>query len=365
MDRYGRQTILPSFGPGGQEKLSKSRVLVIGAGGLGSPASLYLAAAGVGHLTLVDPDTVDLTNLHRQILYKEVDIGNPKSVTARKALRALNQDIEIQAEAKWFDEDSAPRLTEGHDLIVDCSDNFDTRIIASRMSLRFRLPLIQASVAKFEGQLSVFSGGGAPCYRCLFPVFPVAQNCAEGGVLGALPGIMGSYQALEGIRILTGFGQPSFGTIQKFDALSNRWTKLHISAKPGCEFCSPPGRRDLEIEKASKQNMSNASETDIQIQPSEVARRLAEGEPVLLLDVREPEERVIANLGGEFIPLGELTSRVESLDPSAEWIVYCHHGVRSLQAAVFLRQSGYTRACSMRGGIDRWSLEIDPEIPRY
>lgn len=353
-DRYSRQLCLPDWGPEGQLALERATALVIGAGGLGSPAALYLTAAGVGNIRILDPDDLELSNLPRQTLFETGGVGAPKALLAKARLTSMNPEIEITAAKTRFDASEANHWTEGCDVILDCSDNFDSRRLANEVSLIKKIPLVTASVLRFEGQIASFDGLGGPCYQCVYPHPPKAPNCAEAGVLGPVAGILGTYQALEALRVLAPFGESSYGKLSRFEALLNRWSMVRVTADPDCPACRG-------IKKEREKTKMAEPDLPLQISPRETKERAAE---IFLLDVREPEERAFAHVGGMHIPLGELTQRVGEL-PEREIVVYCHHGVRSLQAAAFLRQAGFAQARSMSGGIDRWSLEIDTKIPRY
>lgn len=358
-ERYQRQTLLPEFGLDGQERLRESSVFVIGSGGLGNPALLYLAAAGVGHLRVAEPDRVEISNLQRQILYRDRDQGEPKAQRTRQYLQELNPEIEIEVTDEPFREANGESLARGTQILIDASDNFATRKIANQISLRHRIPLVQGSLFRWEGQIAVFSGAGGPCYECLFPELPERPNCAEAGVLGALAGIVGSYQAFEALRILVGFGRSSFGQLIRFHGLTNQWRRLTIAAEPECPRCAEVASRHQERE------MFFRSRSESQLTPKEVVELIKSDPQVTLLDVREPSERALASLGGLFIPLGELKLRWEELPKDRPIIVYCHHGVRSLQAVGMLKHAGLTDVRNLKGGIDLWSLEVDPQVPRY
>lgn len=356
LNRYQRQMILPEFGFEGQKRLAEASVLIVGAGGLGSPVAMYLAAAGLGRIVLCDSDRVDITNLHRQILYSENDEGKPKAKVAEDRLRQLNPQVEVESFEMKFEATTASTLVSGHHLLIDATDNFKARDLLNFYSLERRIPLVQASLLRFEGQIASFDGLGGPCYRCLYRELPTAPNCAEAGVLGPLVGIMGSYQALEAIKILAGFHEHRFGELLKFESLKNRWTKIQIEPDLECASCHG--------QKKERHHTPMTSTKDIQLSAKEVATLVETGQ-VELLDVREPSERAIAQIGGHFIPLGEITQRYQELDPNKALVVYCHHGVRSLQAVGFLRQMGYEKVRNLKGGIDRWSIEVDSAVARY
>ena len=364
--RYGRHLVIPEIGLEGQEKLRKSRVLLIGAGGLGSPAALYLAAAGVGTLGLVEFDRVEMTNLQRQILFGSSDIGRPKIEVARERLAEINPFTQVVAHAERFDLDNALALVGAYDLVVDGSDNFPTRYLVNDACVLSGRPDVWGAVFRFEGQVSVFAAPGGPCYRCLFPEPPPpgsVPNCAEAGVFGVLPGIIGSIQAAEAIRWITGAGEPLIGRLLLFDALPMRFREVKLAKNPDCPVCSEhPTQRGLIRYEESCEMPEESFEVDVH----ELARRRAAGEPIELLDVRLEREREIASIeGATWIPMAELGARWQELPGDRPLVVYCHTGSRSARATEFLRQRGLARAQNLRGGIEAWSREIDPEVPRY
>lgn len=362
-ERYSRQIRLPEIGVPGQLRLKESAVLVVGAGGLGSPASLHLAAAGVGRLAVIDSDRVEPSNLHRQILHSDAVIGAPKAISAAERLQALNPYVAIEPLPIRFLAANARALVRAHDLVVDASDNFATRYaIADACALEGK-PHVFGSVDRFGGQVTVFDPPRGPCYRCLFPEPPppeVFPSCSEAGVLGVVPGIVGTLQAAEALKLLLGLGQPLRGRLLRLDVRRVSFGTLEISHDPGCRLCGP----GADIDEVREMNDS-CRDVPIEISPRELKDRLSAPEPPLLLDVREPEEVEVARIGGKVLPLRELQSRVSEIPSGAKVVVLCHHGVRSLAAARWLRANGFPDAQSVAGGIDRWSREVDPGVPRY
>jgi len=368
--RYGRQMVMPELGPEGQERLRRGSVLLVGAGGLGSPAALYLAAAGVGRLGLVEFDRVDETNLHRQVLYGGADVGRPKMEAALERLRDLNAEIEVVPFAERFAAGNARRLVAGYDVVVDGSDNFATRYLVNDACVLEGKPSVFGAVLRFEGQLSVFWAEKGPCYRCLFPEPPPAglvPSCAEAGVLGVLPGVIGTLQAAEAIKLVSGIGEPLIGRLLLFDGLSGRFREVELRKASTCPVCSLE-RGEIELVEYAElcgEEVTTAEELPLAIDVAELAHRREAGEALLLVDVRTPMESSLARIeGATLIPLQELAARIDELPCDREVILHCHHGPRSDRAALYLRQQGY-RARSLQGGIDAWSLEVDSDVPRY
>jgi sulfur-carrier protein adenylyltransferase/sulfurtransferase len=387
--RYARHIVLDEVGEEGQRKLKAARVLIVGAGGLGSPASLYLAAAGVGTLGLVDFDVVDASNLQRQVLYGESDLGRPKLEAAAARLRDLNPHVRVATHAERLSSANALDIIGGYDMVVDGTDNFPTRYLVNDACVLLGKRNVYGSILKFDGQLSVFAGGDdAPCYRCLFRQPPppgLVPNCAEGGVLGALPGIIGSLQALEAIKLITGAGEPMIGRLLLFDGLKLRWRELRLRRNPDCPVCGDhPTVTELidydvfcGVTEPTDAPMPDAptpaAETDQEDTPDEIEvtqlkERLDRGDDLDLIDVREPFEWRIANLepyGARLIPMGELGDRVDELDPEREIVFYCRSGARSGDVVRHLRGQGYHRARNLVGGVLAWGAQIDPSFPRY
>src|SRR6516162_6391841 len=371
--RYNRHLIMPEVGMDGQLKLKAGKVLLIGTGGLGAPLGLYLTAAGVGNIGLVDFDVVDFTNLQRQVTFGTSDVGKPKTEAARARLSNLNPDVKITTYETKLTSENALDLFKDYDVIVDGTDNFPTRYLVNDACLLLGKPNVYGSIFRFEGQVTVFGMPDGPCYRCLYPEPPppgLVPSCAEGGVLGVLPGIVGSLQALETIKLILGSGDNLIGRLLLFDALGMRFRELKLRKNPKCpmcganrvitklidyyEFCGVRGEEELE--------------SDLQvpeITARELKQRLDQGDDLLILDVREPHEYQICNLKGHLIPLGELPRRVHELDSSREIVAHCRSGTRSARAVDFLRKAGFRKIYNLRGGILSWSTEVDPTVARY
>jgi molybdopterin/thiamine biosynthesis adenylyltransferase/rhodanese-related sulfurtransferase len=372
LERYSRQLALPQIGLAGQRKLARARVLVVGAGGLGSPALLYLASAGVGTIGLVDFDPVDVTNLHRQILYTDADVGGSKTGAASARVRAANPHVHVETYDTRLTSHNALEIAEDYDIIVDGTDNFATRYLVNDTAVLLGKTNVYASVLRFEGQASVFAAPDGPCYRCLFrdpPPPGLIPNCAEAGVLGVLPGILGSIQASETIKLITGAGSPLVGRLLLFDALAMRFRTMEVRRDPACPMCGTREIRELVDYEAWCGAAAPAGERPSavgEITPAELAERIARGDDFELLDVREPYEWAIARLpGARHIPLGTLPDVLHELDPARETIVYCKSGMRSMAAATQLAGAGFARVANLTGGISRWSAEVDSSVPRY
>ncbi|NOT33417.1 MAG: molybdopterin-synthase adenylyltransferase MoeB [Candidatus Eisenbacteria bacterium] len=369
--RYGRHLVLPEVGLEGQQRLKAARVLVVGAGGLGSPLALYLAAAGVGRIGLVDFDRVDLSNLQRQVLYDTRDVGRAKLAAASERLRALNPEIEVRAHEVRLASDNAFEILGDYDVVADGTDNFPTRYLVNDACVLLGKPNVHGSIFRFEGQVSVFDAARGPCYRCLFadpPPAGLVPSCAEGGVLGVLPGVIGVLQAIETVKLILGIGEPLIGRLLIFDALAMRFRELKLRKDPNCRLCgaNPTVRALIDYESFCGVGADAAGAGAEQLTVRELAGLRARGEAPELLDVREPFEIRVAHLeGARLIPLGGLAERVAELDRSRPWVVMCHHGTRSARAAEFLRAQGFTNVRNLTGGIDAWSLEVDPTVPRY
>jgi sulfur-carrier protein adenylyltransferase/sulfurtransferase len=369
---YSRHLILPEIGTLGQRKLKAAKVLMIGTGGLGSPLGLYLAAAGVGTLGLVDFDVVDESNLHRQVLFGRSAVGRSKTQAATDRLRDVNPHIQVIPYDTRLDSSNALELFKDYDVIVDGTDNFPTRYLVNDACVLLGKPNVYGSIFRFEGQVSVFWGAHGPCYRCLFPEPPppgLVPSCAEGGVLGVLPGIIGSLQANEVIKLIAGAGDPLIGRLVLFDALRLKFRELKLRKNPDCPICSdhPTQHGLIDYEQfCGIDPHADAVEAAFEISTPELKAWLDEGRRVTLLDVRNPQEWEINRLdGATLIPLPELQDRLGELDPADTIVTYCHHGPRSGRAVNFLRQMGFSRAINLAGGIDSWSLLVDPSVPRY
>lgn len=371
--RYLRQTILPGVGASGQEKLRQARVLVIGLGGLGSPVCLYLSAAGVGTLGLADHDTVEASNLHRQILHDNRSLGISKVESARDRLLIQNPDLRIERIPEGITPENALKVFSNYDLIVDGSDNFPTRYLVNDAAFLAGKPVIYGSIFQFEGQVSVFNPSrGTPCYRCLFPEMPepgTVPNCAEAGVFGALCGIVGSWQASETIKWILGLGEPLVGQMKIIDTLSARDRIVALKKDPDCPLCGTHPTLN-RVKSENYQFMCDPSPASgvlpLEISVAETAELLNGEQSLELLDVREAFERAICRIGNSrHIPTGEIQFKWDSLPRDRHLLVYCHHGMRSLFVARFLQEKGFRSVQSMHGGIDAWSREIDPSVPRY
>ena len=376
LQRYHRHLILPEVGEDGQRRLKSARVLLVGAGGLGSPAALYLAAAGVGHLGVVDADDVELSNLQRQVLHDTESVGRSKVDSAAMRLRAINPHVEVGTHRTRLTSANALALLDAYDVIVDGSDNFPTRYLINDACVLLAKPNVYGSVLRFEGQASVFSAGDGPCYRCLFREPPppgLVQSCAESGVLGVVPGLVGVVQAAEAIKLITGIGEPLVGRLLLVDGLRMRFRTIDVARDPECLAC---GTREITtlidydafcgVSPGSSATGWTSDTLDDEITPEALATRLAEGATPALLDVREPYEWAIARLPeARLVPLDTLPDVVHTLDPDQEVIVYCHHGMRSAAAVAWLREQGFEKARNLTGGIDRWSREVNPSTRRY
>jgi len=365
--RYSRQIMLPEIGAAGQARLSAARVLMVGAGGLGCPVLQYLAAAGVGHLTIVDPDTVARHNLHRQILFEEADVDRLKVEVAAEKLRGLNTGIEVMASSERFSTANARHLIEQSDLVIDGSDNFPTRYLVNDACVVVGRPLVSGSVFRFSGQVTVFNYpvGVGPTYRCLFPEPPPPEEvpgCGESGVVGVLPGLVGLVQATEVVKLLTGAGEVLAGRMLLIDALRATWRTVSFQRNDSIVQST---RILSEGAYAALGTCSRGREKMREITPTELKRRLDEGEQIHLIDVREPCEREIASIGGELIPLKELSASLDRVPREGTVVIYCRSGGRSGQAVLALERAGYTNLINLAGGVLRWADEVDPGMQKY
>jgi molybdopterin/thiamine biosynthesis adenylyltransferase/rhodanese-related sulfurtransferase len=369
--RYARHLTLPGVGPEGQARLKAARILLVGAGGLGSPAALYLAAAGVGTLGLVDFDVVDVSNLQRQILHGTAALGRPKVNSASERLADLNPDIRVVRFGERLTSANAREILAGFDIIVDGSDNFPTRYLVNDVCVWLGKPLIYGSIFRFEGQASVFDAAKGPCYRCLYAEPPpphLVPSCAEGGVLGVLPGVIGSLQALEAIKLVLGTGDTLLGRLLLFDALRLGFRELRLLKDPDCPVCGPRPSITEPIDYEAfcgfgGQDAAHEGEISVQELAALLQRRSAS---VQVLDVREPWEWEIARIPESvLVPLGHLADRLAEVEPRGEVVTVCHHGARSAQAGALLKAAGFGRVRSLAGGIDRWAQEIEPAMARY
>jgi len=367
--RFSRHLVLPEVGTEGQRRLKAARVLLVGAGGLGSPAALYLAAAGVGHLSIVDFDAVDVTNLQRQVLHGTKDVGRPKVESARDRLLDLNPHLSLALHRERFAAANALSLVSDHDLVVDGTDNFATRYLVNDACVLAGKPNVYASVFRFDGQASVFATRQGPCYRCLYPSPPPPgeiPSCAEGGVLGVLPGLLGTLQAAEAIKLVTGIGEPLVGRLLLVEALSMAFRTLRIRRDPLCPACGTREIREVRDEPAACAASPSLPGDVPEIAPADLAERLRRGDPITLLDVREVHEWEIARIpGARLVPLARLAEEMGSLDREGEVVVYCKGGARSQKAGRQLREAGFARVASLAGGILRYGTDVDPSLPRY
>jgi sulfur-carrier protein adenylyltransferase/sulfurtransferase len=371
--RYSRHLIMPEVGMEGQLKLKQARVLCIGAGGLGSPLALYLAAAGVGKLGLVDFDVVDYTNLQRQILHGTSDVGRSKLDSAAATIEEINPNVELARHETRLTSQNALDLFAGYDIVADGTDNFATRYLVNDACVLTGKPNVYGSIFRFEGQASIFATRDGPCYRCLYPEPPppgLVPSCAEGGVLGVLPGIVGAIQALETIKLIIGKGEPLIGRLLLFDALGLKFRELKLRKNPECPACGLHPTIDHLIDYEEfcgirGQEAPTVSEIP-EITPVELKQMMDEGRDFRLVDVREPHEFDICRIPGSvLIPLGDVPARMNELDSAQEIVVHCRSGARSARAVEFLRKAGFSRIHNLKGGILAWSDQVDPSVPKY
>ncbi len=371
--RYSRHLIMPEVGMEGQQKLKAARVLCIGAGGLGSPMALYLAAAGVGTLGIVDFDVVDYTNLQRQIIHSTADVGRKKLDSAAEKLQGINPFLNLRKFETKLTSDNALEIFREFDIIADGTDNFPTRYLVNDACVLTGKPNVYGSIFRFEGQASVFATKEGPCYRCLYPEPPppgLVPSCAEGGVLGILPGLVGVMQATEVIKLILGIGDPLIGRLLLIDSLGMKFRELKLRKNPECPVCGthPTITKLIDYNEfcGIRGEEKPVAETGIpEIQVEELKRRLDAGDDIFVLDVREPHEYQICNIGGHLIPLGDLPNRVNELDTSREIVAHCKMGGRSAKAVQFLRQSGFTKVRNLTGGITAWADRVDSKMPKY
>ena len=374
--RYSRHLIMPEVTLEGQKRLKAARVLCIGTGGLGSPIALYLAAAGVGRIGLVDFDVVDYSNLQRQILHGTEDVGRKKLNSAKDRIRDVNPNVQVDLHHALFTSDNARQIAEPYDIVIDGTDNFPTRYLSNDICVFLRKPNVYGSIFRFDGQCTVFAPHlGGPCYRCMFPEPPppgMVPTCAEGGVLGVLPGIIGVMQAIEAVKLIIGIGEPLLGRLVHFDALKMKFREFRLRRDPKCPVCSAnPTITDLiDYEQFCGVPQAAAAEAAQEAVPvigaQELKRKLDAREDFLLLDVREQYEHDIAHApGSKLIPLSELPSRMSELDSAQPIILLCKNGARSAQALRTLREAGFAKLANVSGGIDAWATEVDPSMPKY
>ena len=371
--RYSRHLIMPEVGLDGQMALKAARVLLVGAGGLGSPTAMYLAAAGVGTIGLVDADVVDLTNLQRQVIHGTEDIGRAKTASAAETIHSINPNVHVVRHDALLSSDNALGIIADYDLVVDGTDNFPTRYLVNDACVMLGKPNVYGSIYRFDGQSTVFAHADGPCYRCLFPEPPppgTVPSCAEGGVLGILPGVVGLIQATEAVKLILGRGESLVGRLLLYDALNMRFDEIEIRRDPACpvcgdqptvtelidyyEFCGLPGHG------------KSAPDDEDEIEPAEVSAMIERGDRFVLVDVREPHEHAINNIpGARLIPLPELAAHLSELDSADRIVVHCLSGQRSARACTFLRQAGFGKVRNLRGGIRAWIDQVDPSMPRY
>jgi sulfur-carrier protein adenylyltransferase/sulfurtransferase len=373
--RYSRHLIMPEVAMDGQKRLKAAKVLLIGAGGLGSPLGLYLAAAGIGHIGIVDFDVVDFSNLQRQVLHTTRDVGRRKLESAAEHLRAINPEIEVSTFETRITASNAFDLIEPYDVIIDGTDNFPTRYLVNDACVLLDKPNVYGSIFRFDGQASVFYPPQGPCYRCLYPEPPppgMVPSCAEGGVLGILPGVIGCIQATEAIKLILQKGATLIGRLLLYDALEMKFRELRVRRNPQCPLCGEnPTIRELidydqfcgiRGQEEGGQELGSQWETTVE----ELKARRDRGEDFVLLDVRNPEEWQICRISGaKLLPLGELPARIHELDSAHEMVVHCKSGIRSARAVAFLLQAGFRKVKNLRGGITEWARKIEPQMPTY
>jgi len=379
LTRYARHVILPDVGIDGQRRLKAAKVLCVGAGGLGSPAAMYLAAAGVGTIGIVDFDDVDASNLQRQILHDTVGTGRPKVESARDRLKAINPNVSVEMHHVRLISANALDILSRYDVVLDGADNFPTRYLVNDACVLLRKPNAFGAIFRFEGQASVFAATNGPCYRCIYPEPPppgLVPSCAEAGVFGVLPGIIGTIQATETIKLILEIGETLVGRLLVYDAMRMAFREMKVPKDPDCPVCgTKPTVREL-IDYESFCGLTQAAAQPAEpaelgamepiITVDELKARWDRGDRPFLLDVREAVEHQLVRLDGDvLIPLGELIARQQELDPDQEIIVYCHHGNRSGRATAYLRHNGFPYARNLRGGIEEWAVKIDPSLPRY
>jgi len=377
--RYSRHLIVPEVGMEGQLKLKAAKVLLVGAGGLGAPLGLYLAAAGIGRIGLVDFDVVDFTNLQRQVIHFTKDVGRNKIDSAAEKMQALNPNVEIVKHEVALSSENAMEILQDYDLVVDGTDNFPTRYLVNDACVLLGKPNVYGSIFRFEGQATVFAYQGGPCYRCLYPEPPppgLVPSCAEGGVLGILPGTIGLIQATETVKLILGIGEPLVGRLLLYDALGMRFRELKLRKNPECpicgdrrtitklidyhQFCGVPQHVPQEAPKQENQV------TEGEIEVTEVKEKLDRGDKFVLIDVREPHEHQICNIpAAKLIPLGEVGKRLAELDPEADIVIHCKSGMRSARACGILKAAGFKHVRNMKGGILAWSDQVDRSVPKY
>jgi adenylyltransferase/sulfurtransferase len=372
--RYSRHLIMPEVGMEGQVKLKEAKVLMIGAGGLGAPLGLYLAAAGIGRIGMVDFDIVDFTNLQRQVIHGTKDVGKKKLDSAFESMQDINPYVQLDRFEVALTSENALDIIKDYDIVVDGTDNFPTRYLVNDACVLLKKPNVYGSIFRFEGQATVFAYQGGPCYRCLYPEPPppgLVPSCAEGGVLGILPGLIGLVQATETVKLILGIGEPLVGRLMLYDALSMRFRELKLRRNVECPVCGDhPTIKEL-IDYHQFCGVPKEPETGVpvasgEVDPTEVKQMLYRGDKFVLVDVREPHEFQICRIpGSTLIPLGELPKRVNELNSADEIVAHCKSGMRSAKAVDFLKQAGFKKVRNMTGGILAWSDKVDPTVPKY
>ena len=373
--RYSRHLIMPEVGIEGQQKLKAASVLLVGAGGLGAPLGMYLAAAGIGKIGLVDFDVVDFTNLQRQVIHGTKDVGKKKLESAFETMRDINPYVTLVPHETALSSENAMEILGGYDIVVDGTDNFPTRYLVNDACVLLKKPNVYGSIFRFEGQATVFAYEGGPCYRCLYPEPPppgLVPSCAEGGVLGILPGVIGLIQATETVKLILGIGDALVGRLMLYDALGMKFRELKLRKNPECPVCGdhPTVTKLIDyVEFCGVPHQEGPPEpvaTTGDIEATEVKTKLDRGDQFLLIDVREPHEFQICRIpGSTLIPLGEVPKRLSEINPESEIVVHCKSGARSAKAVDFLKQQGYRKVRNMKGGILAWSDKVDPSVPKY
>jgi len=371
--RYSRHLIMPEVALDGQKKLKAAKVLTVGTGGLGSPLALYLAAAGVGTIGIVDFDVVDESNLQRQIIHGTSDVGRPKVESAYDKLKDINPNVEVRVHEEALTSENALEIFEDYDVIVDGTDNFPTRYLVNDACVLLGKPNVYGSIFRFEGQASVFYAEEGPCYRCLYPEPPppgLVPSCAEGGVLGILPGAIGTIQATETVKLILGIGEPLIGRLLLYDALTMRFREMKLRKDPDCPICgeNPTVTELIDYQEFCGIPQANAAEQENgvpEITVEELKQKIDKGEDINVLDVREPHEYEVANIGVRLIPLGELPQRLAELEQDDILAIHCKTGARSARAVKLLQDAGFQNVYNVKGGITAWSEEIDPSVPKY
>jgi adenylyltransferase/sulfurtransferase len=371
--RYSRHLIMPEVALDGQKKLKAAKVLTVGTGGLGSPLALYLAAAGIGTIGIVDFDVVDESNLQRQIIHGTSDVGRPKVESARDKIKDINPNVEVRVHEEALTSENALEIFADYDVIVDGTDNFPTRYLVNDACVLLGKPNVYGSIFRFEGQASVFWAEEGPCYRCLYPEPPppgLVPSCAEGGVLGILPGAIGVVQATEAVKLILGIGEPLIGRLMLYDALGMSFREMKLRKDPGCPICgeNPTVTELIDYEEFCGIPQANAvaQENGVpEITVKELKQKMDDGEPISVLDVREPHEYEVANIGVKLVPLGELPRRLAEFDQNENFAIHCKTGGRSAKAVKLLQDAGFGNVYNVKGGITAWSEEIDPSVPKY